>query len=107
MTLKPDEQNDEISNLIFLMREAISMKIYEYSDARKNKAANTEQILLELTDLQEDFSRLTKMEMDYLKYKKASGQASGKHSDSFLNMLQSIKANVGQIVSQIPKANNQ
>lgn len=105
MNLKPEEQNDEISKLIDLMREAISMKIYEYSNARKTKAPNAEDILLELTDLQEDFSRLTKMEMDYLKYKKASGHASGKHSDSFLNMLQSIKANVGQIVSHIPKAN--
>lgn len=50
------------------------------------------------------YESLAKSHTIYLRLQKASGKQNKTHSDEVLKKIQEIKANVGQIVSLIPKA---
>jgi hypothetical protein len=92
--------------LIDQLYDDLMVKRLEQMEMRKNKmldADKLEKLSLDIAYVNEDFESLIKTHTLYLRYKKASGQTKTTHSSEMIKRINDIKANIGKIVTDVPK----
>lgn len=106
MSSDKDLMANNVSEMIEELYREIMKKRFELVDLKRQKRKDISAHEAVLEALQAEFNQITKTHTAYLKYLKAAGKTESGGAESmkeFLKMRQETKANIGEIVQEIPK----
>jgi hypothetical protein len=98
-------EKDDVSKLIDSLYEELMLLRFEYMKLKRSGRKDLDDKKTLIEGLNEEFTDLIKTHTIYLRFQKASGVTNANHSAEMLQKINEIKANVGSIVSLIPKVN--
>lgn len=97
------QENDDIQLLLRgLYYEVMGLR-FEYMKRKRKGEKEIADVKEKIDELDETFKSLAKTHTVFLRLEKANGVKQPKHSIEVLQKIAEIRANVGQIVSMIPK----